>query len=372
MKLYRMELYKLCHRKIVIISAFFMFVIQMLFCAMKVSEEWTCVDGVLYNGYEAIEKNRQITEEFQGVLTDEKVNAIVEKYGFPQEVVQNYGNYRDGNYLNVFVAEHLSDGFFHGWNEGEYRIATRTYPIADTELGAARELTGQEIVLEYTNGCSVFVDMLNGGTVLSSILILFMASVLFAGERQTKMIPLLFTSKEGRKKDIYMKIAAVFTVTVCIWSVMVLSCFILCGAIYGFDGLDSLVGMTKITLGLLAKSWSVSIWTVRHFLAVVMFRSFISVIMLCATTIYISARCRSSFHAVYIALMFWGLPLLLWFILPDFGIKILIYATPLYQGMCDTIFDISGIWPMLAQIGVAWSFFCVVIAGFKYKKQQTE
>lgn len=35
MKLYRMELYKLCHRKIVIISAFFMFVIQMLFCAMK-------------------------------------------------------------------------------------------------------------------------------------------------------------------------------------------------------------------------------------------------------------------------------------------------------------------------------------------------
>jgi len=239
MKLYRMELYKLCHRKIVIISAFFMFVIQMLFCAMKVSEEWTCVDGVLYNGYEAIEKNRQITEEFQGVLTDEKVNAIVEKYGFPQEVAQNYGNYRDGNCLNVFVAEHLSDGFFHGWNEGEYRIATRTYPIADTELGAARELTGQEIVLEYTNGCSVFVDMLNGGTVFSSILILFMASVLFAGERQTKMIPLLFTSKEGRKKDIYMKIAAVFTVTVCIWSVMVLFCFILCGAIYGFYGLDA-------------------------------------------------------------------------------------------------------------------------------------
>ncbi len=79
MKLYRMELYKLCHRKIVYAGTIFLTVVLLLFYSMKISEEWAYVDGVLYEGFEAIQKNREITEEFKGLLTDEKVDAIVEK-----------------------------------------------------------------------------------------------------------------------------------------------------------------------------------------------------------------------------------------------------------------------------------------------------
>lgn len=375
MKLYRMELYKLCHRKIVYAGAFFLITVLLLFFAMKVSEEWAYVDGVLYQGNEAIQMNRRITEEFRGILTDDKVSAIVEKYGFPEKVEDNYGGFRDSNYLNAFVTDFLSDGYMRGWGEGEYQVSTRTYPIVETELGAAKELTGREIVLEYSNGWSTFTDILNGGTILSSILILLIVSVLFAGERQARMISLLFTTRNGRQKDIYMKIAAAFTVTICIWLSVVILDFILCGYIYGYDGMESFVGMTKITGSLSAQSWSVSIWTVKRFLSVTVFRSFIGVMALCAMTIYISAKCRSSFHAVSVASILWGIPILLWFLLPNgiffYWLRILIYASPLYHSMCDSIFDVGSIWPILAEIAAFLSIICIVCAFLKYRRQQS-
>lgn len=371
MRLFRMELYKLCHRKIVIVGACCLVTIMLLFGAMKVSEEWTYIDGTTYEGYEAIQKDREITEGFRGVLTDDKVDAIIEKYGFPKVVVDNSGSFRDSNYLNAFVTDYLSDGFMRGWREGEYQAATCTYPISETELGAVKELTGREIMLEYANGWSFFIDILDIGIILASILVLFSISVLFAGEKQAKMVPLLFTTREGRTKDIYIKITAAFLITVCIWLMVVFLDLMMCGLIYGFDGLDSLVG-TSITWYIMARNWSVTIWTVRHYLMVILFRSFIGMMMLCATTVYISARCQSSFHAVSIAATTWGLPILLWFLLPDGFrlLRILIYASPLYHGMSSSIFDINGIWPVLAVVAVVWSVICIVRAYWKYKRQQ--
>lgn len=369
-----MELYKLCHRKIVIVGTFCVIVILLFFFAMKVSEESAYVDGTTYHGYQAVQVNRQITEEFKGILTDEKVDAIVEKYGFPQEVVRNYGGFRDSNFLNDFVVKYLADGFMRGWNEGEYQISTMTFPIAKTELGAVRELTGQEIMLAYTNGWGVLIDTMQVGMVLACILILFSVSVLFTGERQKKMLPLLFTTREGRKKDIYMKIAAAFTVSFLIWLMVILLDFLLCGLVYGYDGMDSFVGATNISFFITAQSWSVTIWTVKYFLIVVLFRSFIGVILLCAVTIFISAGCWSSFHAVSVAAVSYGLPVLLWFIMPRgflFSlIRLLIYASPFYQCMGTSIYDVGRIWPMLAVVAVVFSLICVTAAYWKYKRPQ--
>ena len=82
---------------------------------------------------------------------------------------------------------------------------------------------------------------------------------------------------------------------------VILMDFLLCGLVYGYDGMDSFVGATNISFFIMAQSWSVTIWTVKYFLIVVLFRSFIGVILLCAVTIFISAGCQSSFHAVSVA-----------------------------------------------------------------------
>ena len=78
MRLYKAELYKLCHRKIFVIGSACVIGIMLFFFTVWVSEEWAYVDGITYQGYEGIKVNRKITEEFEGVLTDDKVNDIIE------------------------------------------------------------------------------------------------------------------------------------------------------------------------------------------------------------------------------------------------------------------------------------------------------
>ena len=211
MRLYRMELYKLWHKKGFLICGVCMILITGFYFATTVGSESAAVDGVRYSGYEAVKVNRQITEEYRGTLTDEKVSAMVERYGLPSEVVYDYPGWQDGNYLNNFVTTYLSDGYLRDWNA--YKAPTQVYAIADTELGKVQRASGTEIQFAYTNGWTTFLDTLQMGMMLASILLLMSLSTLFAQEGQAKMLPLLFTTQEGKEKDVYAKIAAAFTLT---------------------------------------------------------------------------------------------------------------------------------------------------------------
>ena len=54
--------------------------------------------------------NRKITEEFEGDLTNEKVNQIIEKYGLPTKLDENMPGWRDGSFLNDFVTRYFTNG----------------------------------------------------------------------------------------------------------------------------------------------------------------------------------------------------------------------------------------------------------------------
>ena len=128
MRLYKMELYKLCYRKIFIMGVILVIGIMLAVFNTHVAAEEASVDGKCYTGYRAVQVNRRITKEFRGVLTDEKINQIEEKY------------FKDTNFLSRFVMNYLSNGLL----------------IADSDLGAVKELTGQEIMLEYYQGWNTF------------------------------------------------------------------------------------------------------------------------------------------------------------------------------------------------------------------------
>lgn len=382
MRLYRMELYKLCYRKIFIVGAACVTGILLLFFWMKMSEEWAYVDGVVYEGYQAVKVNRKITKEFEGILTDEKVDAIIEKYGFPEEVRENYWGFYDSNFLNGFVVDYLSDGYLYDWDN--YKAATQTYPIAETELGKAAELTGRKIVLEYSNGWFTFLEVLEIGMILGSILLIFGISTIFAREQQTKMLQLLFTSCEGRKKDIYVKIAAAFTVAVGIWLAIVILDFLLCGVVFGLDGQNCFIGATKIMRNIRAVKGLPDLMTVKYFIVVTLLRSLVGILLLCSTTICISACCRSSFHAVAGSAICWGMPLLIWIFLSFMGrnilfriirslILLMVYSSSLYLSMYEAFYDLYRsrwvCWLPLP-IAVMVSIVCTIAAYRKYRGQQ--
>lgn len=65
----------------------------------------------------------------------------------------------------------------------------------------------------------------------------------FAEEGQLKMLPLIFTTEEGRRKDVHAKILAAFTVTILSFIGIFLLSFFLCGMVYGFHGFHNIAGM---------------------------------------------------------------------------------------------------------------------------------
>ena len=87
MRLYKTELFKLFYNKIFKIGILVVTgLILLYFCFAEVGGEIATVDGKFYSGYEAVQINRKITKEFEGDLTDEKVNQIIEKYGLPAKI----------------------------------------------------------------------------------------------------------------------------------------------------------------------------------------------------------------------------------------------------------------------------------------------
>ncbi|MCM1252463.1 MAG: ABC transporter permease [Clostridium sp.] len=378
MRLYKMELYKLCHRKLFKVGAGCTAALLILFFWMRVSQESSYVDGVSYQGYQAVQMDKKIMEEFKGVITDEKVGKIVEKYGFPKEVKENYPYYQDSNFLNEWVEQYLSDGYYRGWDN--YKIASFAYPLADTEAGEAAKTAGKDIVLAYNNGWSAFCDILTFGLIVGSVLILFGVSIVFANEGQTKMLPLIFTTKDGKEKDIYVKIAAAFTVAVGVWLGVVLLDYLLCNSVYGFDGRECMVGMMGLSQSI-SSYYPLSMLSADVYTAVVLFRSLLGILLLCSVTIYLSAHFPSCFHAVVSAALSWMAPVLVFMftVIFDIGggmivrlirsvIVCFIYASPIYLVRFDSIIDCYGSWRLLACISAAGIVQCMVSAYRKYKK----
>lgn len=369
MRLYKLELYKICCRKSFIIGAVCTMGILLLFFLIKVAGECSYVDGIRYEGFQAVQMNRRITKEYQGVLTDEKVKSIVEKYGFPGKVDENT-NYRDENYLNEFVEFYLSDGYCYNWDD--YKLATRVYPIADTDLGEVARLTGKDIVLGYTNGWSAFSDVLQVALLIGGILVLIGISPVFANERQTKMLQLLFTSKDGLKKNICAKIAAALTVGFCVWFGIVVMDLLLCGMVYGFGGLKCLAGIIRI--GGLNTYVPITMLSIGSYITVMLLRTLLGFMLLCAVTLCISAYFKSTFSSIVTSMICFAMPVLMFILLVSFNnlfsriivslmCALPVYSSPIYSIVypMDDCRSLRGVYVFMV-ISVAEFFLFLAIA----------
>lgn len=307
MRLYLTELYKLYHKKTFLIGSVLTVFIILIYFLMMVADQMTTVDGVTYHGYDAVRMDRQITEAYRGELTDEKVRRIVEEYGLPSKVEDNYGWWRDANYLNGVVTSYFSDGYIMDWDN--YQIPTRVYAIAETEWGELQEVSGEAILFAYTKGWQILFDALQMGMTLASVLVIIGISVVYAQESQTGMLPLLFTAQEGKEKDTKVKIMAAFTLTIIVYSVVVLSALALCGCVFGLDGgscplsvaMGDYIWVNKTTANMPVQTFA---WVVAGF-------DFLAMMLLCAITMCVSAHCRSTFSAVTTAAAMWAMPLLI-------------------------------------------------------------
>lgn len=367
MQLYKMELYKIFHRKIFWIGILAILGLMFVyFWFAEVGDERCVIDGRSHSGYEAVQMNKKITEEYAGTVTDEKINQIVDKYGLPSELNESMPGWKDGNYLNDFVTRFFTNG---SWENGVK--PTVRYRLKDTDLWKAYKEYNENIdskserndkkqmkteilsmwkfkpTLEYTTGWKVFGELLQFGLILGSIMIICVISGIFAEESQTKMLPLIFTTVEGKRKDTSAKVLASFTITVLLYAGITGSAWGLCKIVYDLKGGYNLTGV--VISGSMWKT--VDKVPFFSYLSVLLILGMLAFLSLNAITLCISAYQDSMFGAVVATAICWAIPLLVRIF---FGglVWILVDSMPMFLIMQVNLNDIYSIWHVIAVIAV--------------------
>ena len=367
MQLYKMELYKIFHRKIFWIGILAILGLMFVyFWFAEVGDERCVIDGRSHSGYEAVQMNKKITEEYAGTVTDEKINQIVDKYGLPSELNESMPGWKDGNYLNDFVTRFFTNG---SWENGVK--PTVRYRLKDTDLWKAYKEYNENIdsksekndkkqmkteilsmwkfkpTLEYTTGWKVFGELLQFGLILGSIMIICVISGIFAEESQTKMLLLIFTTVEGKRKDTSAKVLASFTITVLLYAGITGSTWGLCKIVYDLKGGYNLTGV--VISGSMWKT--VDKVPFFSYLSVLLILGMLAFLSLNAITLCISAYQDSMFGAVVATAICWAIPLLVRIF---FGglVWILVDSMPMFLIMQVNLNDIYSIWYVIAVIAV--------------------
>lgn len=385
MQLYKMELYKIFHRKIFWIGILAILGLMFVyFWFAEVGDERCVIDGRSHSGYEAVQMNKKITEEYAGTVTDEKINQIVDKYGLPSELNENMPGWKDGNYLNDFVTRFFTNG---SWENGVK--PTERYRLKDTDLWKAYKEYNENIdsksekndkkqmkteilsmwkfkpTLEYTTGWKVFGELLQFGLILGSIMIICVISGIFAEESQTKMLPLIFTTVEGKRKDTSAKVLASFTITVLLYAGITGSAWGLCKIVYDLKGGYNLTGV--VISGSMWKT--VDKVPFFSYLSVLLILGMLAFLSLNAITLCISAYQDSMFGAVVATAICWAIPLLVR-IFFDGLVWILVDSMPMFLIMQVNLNDIYSIWYVVAVIAVGMLAVFLTKGILHYKVKQ--
>ena len=385
MQLYKMELYKIFHRKIFWIGILAILGLMFVyFWFAEVGDERCVIDGWSYSGYEAVQMNKKITEEYAGTVTDEKINQIVDKYGLPSELNESMPGWKDGNYLNDFVTRFFTNG---SWENGVK--PTVRYRLKDTDLWKAYKEYNENIdsksekndkkqmkteilsmwkfkpTLEYTTGWKVFGELLQFGLILGSIMIICVISGIFAEESQTKMLPLIFTTVEGKRKDTSAKVLASFTITVLLYAGITGSAWGLCKIVYDLKGGYNLTGV--VISGSMWKT--VDKVPFFSYLSVLLIFGMLAFLSLNAITLCISAYQDSMFGAVVATAICWAIPLLVR-IFFDGLVWILVDSMPMFLIMQVNLNDIYSIWYVVAVIAVGMLAVFLTKGILHYKVKQ--
>ena len=385
MQLYKMELYKIFHRKIFWIGILAILGLMFVyFWFAEVGDERCVIDGRSHSGYEAVQMNKKITEEYAGTVTDEKINQIVDKYGLPSELNESMPGWKDGNYLNDFVTRFFTNG---SWENGVK--PTVRYRLKDTDLWKAYKEYNENIdsksekndkkqmkteilsmwkfkpTLEYTTGWKVFGELLQFGLILGSIMIICVISGIFAEQSQTKMLPFIFTTVEGKRKDTSAKVLASFTITVLLYAGITGSAWGLCKIVYDLKGGYNLTGV--VISGSMWKT--VDKVPFFSYLSVLLIFGMLAFLSLNAITLCISAYQDSMFGAVVATAICWAIPLLVR-IFFDGLVWILVDSMPMFLIMQVNLNDIYSIWYVVAVIAVGMLAVFLTKGILHYKVKQ--
>ncbi len=234
MALFGAELYKILRRRQLLGGLAVLFLaVGMWFMASTVWEEDAVVDGVRYQRMEAIRKNREIGRQWEGVLTIEKLYAVLDTYGMALNEGKEVYTPRGGNWVSRYATEQLTD---YRQREDHTGAVLKSQTELDT---LERKLKRYQPYFCYMENVDWVYEMCMFMNLVLVFVIVLGVTPVFAEEYQCRSAAMVRSCERGRGKTMAAKTAAALAFGL---GVYVLANGMVWGAyclLYGTDGLSA-------------------------------------------------------------------------------------------------------------------------------------
>lgn len=252
--------------------------------AATVGNEYTTVNGIRYSGFEAVEKDREITMSWEGTLTMEKLLQILDRYGMADNPFPDDSSTRKGNWASRYATDLLTDYRRNG-------DGSANFLDSETLLRMEHTWVENRPYFTYMGASDMLLEIESFSNVGLLLLVILGIAPVFAEEYSKKTADLIRTTAQGKGKDLYMRIAAS-----CAFADLLLVfvnglMLVLFLAVYGMQVLKADARLAGFSLGFEGMSfWQAWLYQLVW--------GMLAVIMMTAISLVFSAKCRSAFSAM--------------------------------------------------------------------------
>lgn len=309
-RMIQFEFYKIFNRRIVHAAIAFVVIMGGAMCAGRGAGSQIVLkpDGSYLEGREAVECDREIAARYEGILTEEKAEEILETY---RPKAEDGGWWGVNNIYNTVSCK---------WGEMD-----GTYSGADILSAFPDYRDDRPLVLGYNEGWLGYLETGQYMMIFIGFLLVIALSPVFSEEYTRGTDALILTSRYGKNKCVRAKIIASYLFTMLITGVWLLFQSFVYWRDFGLDGGEASVqlnhhwifgGVPYFLTNMGAAGYCLVLWIGGS-------------LILTAVVLLLSASCRSSFVTVIAALA--------------------VYVIP-------SMFGQIGVWPQILSLNPVWDF----------------
>ena len=290
-EIWKKEIYKIASRKVIWCGVLLLlaFVTFRLYAEQK--DYSVTIDGQSYYGKEAIEKDRELTAEYAGILTLEKVQEIYDKYGFYYYDDKTESN--AGNFCSKFVTEQMTN---YNQTSGNDPSQIQFYEGEEWEQNA-EPLLKENLQFDYFYGWQDFQEIYGMmGILLLYVILIIGLSPVFAEEYTLRTADILLSTQRGKKSCICLKIAAALSFTAMVYLMVTAYIWFIYLLVYGTQGLDA----SAVLAG--ASFFGYGPGSIGGFLLSMSALGLAGGLLLTGCVLAASSLCRNSFLTVVVSL----------------------------------------------------------------------
>lgn len=300
--IWKEEVYKIATRKILWIGLFLLLAFVSLRLFTERNHYSATIDGQIYRGQKAIEKDQQLTAKYAGILTDEKVQNIYEDFGFSYYHTQADAN--SGNFCNEWITRHMTN----------YNQIADNHPIDTQILDDIQFLQGdawetyaapylnETIWFDYTYGWNDLKETYSFMTIALFVLFMIGLSPIFSEEYMLKTADILLTTKRGKKSCIWIKMGASLSFITILYVVFSIYLWVIYRIVYGTQGLEASPAMIGLTPAAYMPA------DIHAFFYLSFGLGLAGLLLLTCISMAISSLCKNSFLTILLSLAAFFLP----------------------------------------------------------------